>query len=197
MSYPSLILKTGRERSAQHRHPWIFSGGVQHLPKSAENGAIVEVLDSQKNRLGYGFFSPDSQITCRLFEFTNEPLDVTTAEYWRGKVQRAYQLRQQYLLNTETNCYRLLHAEGDFFPGIITDVYGEVAVVQLLIKGLELIAPFVVEALQGLGIRYIYLKNKQNTGFLEQVTLSNGWLTPEGWTGKLTVKENKRPVVSD
>lgn len=190
MLYPSLILKTGRERSTTQRHPWIFSGAVQHLPKSAENGSIVEVLDIGKNLLGYGFFSPDSQITCRLFEFTNQALDVMGPDYWRGKVLRAYQLRQQYLLNERTNCYRLLHAEGDFFPGIITDVYGEVAVVQLLIKGVERIYPFVVEAFQELGIRNIYLKNKQNTGFLEQVNLPNGWLTPDEWLDKLTVKEN-------
>jgi len=190
MPYPSLILKTGRERSTTQRHPWIFSGAVQHLPKNAENGSIVEVLDIGKSLLGYGFFSPDSQITCRLFEFTNQALDVASPEYWRGKVFRAYQLRQQYLLNERTNCYRLLHAEGDFFPGIITDVYGEVAVVQLLIKGVERIYPFVVGAFQELGIRHIYLKNKQNTGFLEQVNLPNGWLTPDEWLGKLTVKEN-------
>jgi len=197
MPYPSLILKTGRERSALHRHPWIFSGAVQHLPKSAENGAIVEVLDINKNLLGYGFFSPESQITCRMFEFSSQPVDVSAAAYWYGKVQRAYQLRQQYLLSPRTNCFRLLHAEGDFFPGIIADVYGEVAVVQLLIKGVERIYPFVVEAFQTLGIRSIYLKNKQNTGFLEQVNLPNGWLTPDEWVGKLTVKENDLSFLID
>jgi 23S rRNA (cytosine1962-C5)-methyltransferase len=197
MLYPSLILKSTRERSVLNRHPWLFSGAIQHLPKAAENGAIVEVLDIQKNLLGYGFFSPDSQITCRMFEFTSQPLDITTPEYWQAKVQHAYQLRQNLFDSQQTNCYRLLHAEGDFFPGIIADVYGEVVVVQLLIKGVERIYPFIVEAFQSLGIRNIYLKNKQNTGFLEQVTLPNGWLTPDEWQGRLTVKENGMSYLID
>ncbi|MBC7922731.1 MAG: class I SAM-dependent rRNA methyltransferase [Ferruginibacter sp.] len=193
-SLPRLVLKPGREKSALNRHPWIFSGAVQQLPRveghSAENGTIVEVLSGEKALIGYGFFSPDSQITCRLFEFTSQPVDVHAPDYWHQKVGRAFALRQRYLVSSATNCYRLLHAEGDFFPGIIADVYGEIAVVQVLIKGAELIHPFIVEALRQVGISTVYLKNKLNSGFLEQVKLANGWLTPRELPGRVTVREN-------
>jgi 23S rRNA (cytosine1962-C5)-methyltransferase len=187
--YKNIILKSGRDRSVINRHPWLFSGGVKQLPE-AQNGDIVAVRDNQNNLLGYGFFSPQSQIVCRIFEFTNQTMDFSKSDYWYQKIQRAYNLRKQHILSADTNAYRLLHAEGDFFPGVIADVYGEMAVVQLLIKGTEKIAEHIIHSLQQLGIRYVYLKNKQTPGFKEDVALPNGFLTTSVLEGSLTVQEN-------
>lgn len=169
----TLILKSGRERSLVNRHPWVFSGAVKTLPK-AQNGEIVKVCTNHDELLGYGFFSPNSQITCRVFEFTANELAIDAA-FWKGKLHRAATLRKA-VLPAETNIYRLLHAEGDFFPGVIIDVYDDTAVVQLLIKGTELVSEFIFEGLRELGIAHIYLKTKQNTQRLEEVGLESGWV---------------------
>ena len=62
MTEKKLVLKSGRERSVKNRHPWIFSGAVKQLP-DAENGDIVQVVTNAHELLGYGFYSPASQIT--------------------------------------------------------------------------------------------------------------------------------------
>jgi 23S rRNA (cytosine1962-C5)-methyltransferase len=185
----TLTLKSGRDRSVRNRHPWIFSGGVKGLPQ-AQNGDIVQVTDNQHQLLGYGFFDPHSQIICRMFEFCHEPVAVETAAFWHGKIQKAYELRRHLRLTSDTNAYRLLHAEGDFLPGVICDVYEDVAVLQLLIKGTENVHGFIVEALQNLGFQYIYLKNKVNPKLLEEVNLTNGFLTEQVLPGKKTIREN-------
>jgi 23S rRNA (cytosine1962-C5)-methyltransferase len=169
----TLILKSGRERSLNNRHPWVFSGAIKTMPK-AENGEIIAVCTNHNELLGYGFFSPNSQITCRVFEFTDAQLEIN-ATFWKQKVNNAFALRQ-VILPANTNIYRLLHAEGDFLPGVIIDVYDDTAVVQLLVKGTELISSFLFEALRENGIRYIYLKTKQNTQRLEEVGLESGWV---------------------
>lgn len=174
MAYKKLILKSGRERSLINRHPWVFSGAVKDLPQ-AENGEIIEVHSNHKELLGYGFFSPNSQITCRVFEFTQEEITIDAA-FWIGKLQNAFNLRRRLFNAAETNCYRLLHAEGDFFPGIIIDVYGAVAVVQVLVRGVEQIAEIVYQGLNQLGFNFIYLKTKQNTQLLEQVEQGSRWV---------------------
>lgn len=179
MEYPQLILKSGRDRAMILRHPWIFSGAVKTLP-IAENGDIIAVHDNDNKLLGYGFYSAQSQITCRLFEFTTTPARFDDAEYWIRKVQKAYQVRQQLLLSNnekQTNCFRLLHAEGDFLPGVIADVYGQVVVLQVLIKGTEKIREYLIEGIRSIGYQHVYLKNKQNTEWLENVQLQNGWLS--------------------
>ncbi|OYU95733.1 MAG: SAM-dependent methyltransferase [Bacteroidetes bacterium B1(2017)] len=174
MGYKKLILKSGRERSLVNRHPWVFSGAVKVLPE-AENGEIIEIHTNHKELLGYGFFSPNSQITCRVFEFCDQEIELNEA-YWIAKLQNAFGLRKNLFNPNETNCYRLLHAEGDFFPGIIVDVYNEVAVVQVLIRGVEQIAAVVYKGLNQLGFKYIYLKTKQTTQLLEQVEQGSRWV---------------------
>ena len=185
----SIILKSGRERSVINRHPWIFSGAVKTLPK-ALNGDIVSVRDNHFNLLGYGFYDPQSQIICRVFEFTvNE--QIIDQAFWQRKINNAFQLRKEILFNNKnTDCYRLLHAEGDFLPGVICDIYGDMAVLQLLVKGSQNIYEDVVFSLKQLGIKYIYLKNKSNPKRLEEVTLANGFLTDEILEEKKIAIEN-------
>ena len=187
--YPSLTLKSGRDRSVINRHPWIFSGGVKQLPE-AQNGDMVQVLDNQDKRLGYGFFSPQSQIVCRMFEFTDQLLDFGQADYWHRKIRVAHEIRQQYVLSGQTNACRLLHAEGDFLPGIIADLYNDLAVVQLMVKGTEKILPHLISGLQQIGVQAVYLKNKHNPGFREAVELANGFLTEGGLAEPKMILEN-------
>jgi 23S rRNA (cytosine1962-C5)-methyltransferase len=166
--YSILTLKTGREKSILHQHPWIFSGAVQQLPQ-AENGDIIEVRDIQQ-KLGKNEIKIDDQ-------------------YWFHKIQKAYQLRQHYLLNTSTNAYRLLFAEGDFIPGVIVDVYDKVAVMQLLIKGSEKISPILIQGIEKLGIQHIYLKTKENSQVLENIEPESAWLT-KAYQEEILIREN-------
>lgn len=169
-----LVLKSGRERSLLNRHPWVFSGAVKQMP-SARNGEVIQVVTNAGELLGYGFFSPNSQITCRVFEFTSTEIHID-AMYWHAKIASALALRKRLIQHSHTNIFRLIHAEGDFFPGLIVDVYDQVAVLQILIKGVELISDAIFESLKNVGFKYIYLKTKQNTQLLEGVIEGNKWV---------------------
>jgi 23S rRNA (cytosine1962-C5)-methyltransferase len=164
--YPILKLKPNREKSVLQQHPWIFSGAVAQIPK-AENGDIVEVKDSQNKYLGFGFFDKESQISVKMFYFGKNPIELNE-DFWYQKVKNAFEIRQNLVVNPFTNGYRLLHAEGDFLPSIIADVYGEVVVLQLVSTGIEKIFPHIEKALTKLGFKYIFLKNKEKQAWLTQ-----------------------------
>lgn len=170
-----LILKSGREKSLINKHPWVFSGGVKLFPKS-KNGSIVEVVDNKETFLGYGFYAPNSQIVCRIFEFKKQLFDFQGVEYWENKFLNAFQLRKSLIFDTDTTAYRLIHAEGDFLPGIIVDVYGEVAVIQILIKGTENLEKVFFQCLNKLGFKYIYKRVKISTHELEDIEQESGWV---------------------
>ncbi len=193
-SYSYLILKPKKERAVINRHPWIFSGAVAQLPK-ADDGDIVGVKDASGKLLAYGFFNSNSQIVCRLFEFSDQDLSFDQ-EYWTGKISRAIKLRQSILNNANTNCFRLLHAEGDFFPGIIADVYDKAVVLQILIKGTEKILPFIKEALIINGLEHIYLKTKTSSQLIENIVEGKGWLNG-GMEMPVKVQENSIPFDVD
>ncbi|MES2778456.1 MAG: class I SAM-dependent rRNA methyltransferase [Bacteroidota bacterium] len=190
----TIVLKSGRERSLLNRHPWVFSGAVKQMPV-AENGEIVQVLDNHNKLLGYGFFSTNSQITVRLFEFTDVPVELNK-DYWIQKIVDAHNYRMQVVDFSETNIYRLVHAEGDFFSGVIIDVYADVAVIQLLIRGTEHIREAIYEGLRKVGIKYIYLKTKQSTQRLEEVGTESGWVG-DACEMPVSAKENGITILVD
>jgi 23S rRNA (cytosine1962-C5)-methyltransferase len=183
-----LIVKKGKERSMTNRHPWIYSGAVHALP-TAENGEIVEVLDWQGNRLGYGFYSPENQIICRVFDFSAESIASIDALYWEKKIRNAFVLRKFYIADSDTNAYRLINAEGDFFPGLIADVYDQTVVVQLLIRGTEVIKEAIVTALLNIGFKFIYLKTKEVSQILEGIKSEKAWLSEAG-EEKVEIREH-------
>ena len=180
-SLPILVLNKGRERSLVNRHPWVFSGAVGKRPAGAVGGDVVQVVSAEGQWLALGFYSPESQITVRCFEFDRPDADPTQGPYWRTKLDRALALRTRLNLAAQaTTCQRLLHAEGDEMPGFIADAYGDTVVLQVLTLGAERVLPHLEEGLRVAGYRYIYLKIKENSAWLEHVSLKAGWLGEEG-----------------
>jgi len=172
MEYPVLTIRKGKEKSLLRYHPWIFSGAVEKIPQIGPN-SLVEVQDFKGSRIGYGFLEPKSQIVCRVFEFTPHilPLD---ADFWKQKIKSALLFKKQLIETASTNCFRLLHAEGDYFPGLIIDIYAQVAVVQFRISGTWFLKDIIEESLVELGYPFIYSKSPAYSEW------SQGWLGQEG-----------------
>ena len=130
-----VILNRGREYATVHRHPWIFSGAIHEVTGSPTVGETVVVCDAKGTRLGYGSWSPASQIRVRMLSFST---DVTPdAAFVRRRVAEAVARRSGILAGGETNACRLVNAESDGLPGVVADVYGGTAVVQLATAGAE------------------------------------------------------------
>ena len=68
MSAKKITLKAKRDYSVRRRHPWVFSGAVAE-ECAAEAGQTVEVAAANGETLGYGWYSPKSQIRLRMIAF--------------------------------------------------------------------------------------------------------------------------------
>ncbi len=123
-----IFLKKGKDEAVRRFHPWVFSGAIQHMETQPADGDLVEVFDYKKNYLATGYYGEGS-IAIRVLSFSEEKID---ADFWLKKLKNAYNYRQKINLtdSESTNCYRLVHAEGDGLPGLIVDFYNGVAVVQ-------------------------------------------------------------------
>lgn len=130
-----VILRHGRDYPTLHRHPWIFSGAIQTAPADAARGETVGVCDAKGTCLGYGSWSPDSQIRVRMLSF--DPDRIPDEDWMRARVAAAVSRRAALLNGGETDACRLIHAESDGLPGVIADVYGTTVVVQLATAGAE------------------------------------------------------------
>lgn len=127
-------LKKGREASAKRFHPWIFSGAVQAIEDAPANGDWVRVADAAGETVGYGHFQKGT-ITVRLLSFT---ADAPEPGFYAPRLARAQRQREaSKIISADTNCYRLIHGEGDGLPGLIIDCYNGVAVVQAHSAGMR------------------------------------------------------------
>jgi 23S rRNA (cytosine1962-C5)-methyltransferase len=127
-----LRLKKGREASVDRRHPWLFSGAVASGDGDGSDG-VAEVVDSAGQVRAHGSFSPGSQIVARLWTFDGRLPD---GGLLLERFEAARRLRQT-VLPPRTTGFRAINSEGDLCPGILLDVYGEVAVLDLLTEGIE------------------------------------------------------------
>ena len=114
-----VILKRGREESLKRFHPWVFSGAIAEIQGNPAEGDIVSVHSSDGVLMAYGHYQIGS-IAVRVLSFD---ADALAPDYWEIMLGRALAVRKAVGLaeNEQTNCYRLVHGEGDNLPGLIID----------------------------------------------------------------------------
>ncbi|MCB0642796.1 MAG: class I SAM-dependent rRNA methyltransferase [Phaeodactylibacter sp.] len=156
-------LKPKREQSVLRRHPWIFSGGIAKIEGEPADGDLVEVYSSKGEWLAIGHYQQGS-IMVRIISF--EPTDAGL-DFWITKLRDAWEYRRQLGLvdDPQTDCFRLLHAEGDQAPGLIIDLYGKTAVLQCHSFGMYRQRHTIAEALQqvlGPALEAIYDKSAES-----------------------------------
>ncbi|MDO5318033.1 MAG: class I SAM-dependent methyltransferase [bacterium] len=132
---PKVILNFKRDYSTIHHHPWIFSGAIKEVVGEPRMGETVEVVNARGDCLGYGSYSPFSQIRVRMLSFAKG--EVPDADLIAKRVADAVARRAAFWTNGQTNAVRVVNAESDGLPGVIADFYGGFVVVQLATAGAE------------------------------------------------------------
>jgi 23S rRNA (cytosine1962-C5)-methyltransferase len=127
-----LHLKKGRDKSVREGHPWLFSGAIAQV-EGDTSSPVAAVYAAGGELLGFGFYSPNSQIRVRLLGRRAETVD---RAFFADRLAQAEGLRRG-LLPPGTTGYRVLNAEGDGVPGWTVDRFGDVLVSQITSAGLE------------------------------------------------------------
>jgi 23S rRNA (cytosine1962-C5)-methyltransferase len=172
---PCIILKAGRERSLLRHHPWIFSGAIERVDGAPVSGDTLAVRDDAGNFLAWAGYNPDSQITARIWSFS-EAKNID-ADFFRNKITGALAARRELKLADKSNGMRLIHAESDGLPGLIVDRYGDVLVMQIGSAGPERWRDTIADILQELcKPACIYERSDSDSRGLEGLELRNGML---------------------
>jgi len=144
----TIALKLGREKSLRRRHPWVFDGAIARVNGDPRSGETVAVVAQDGTPLGWGSYSPRSQIRVRMWSF--DPEETVDATWMAQRLHRAIALRASRLSEADQEACRLVAAESDSLPGLIVDRYGETLVCQFLAAGAEYWRTTLVEQLQTL-----------------------------------------------
>ena len=160
----NVTLKQGREKSLLRRHPWLFSGAIQHADENITSGSTVDLLAFNKQFLARASYSPNSQIRARVWTFEDEAVD---KDFFRKRIRSAIATRHSSI-DSSTESMRLIYAESDRIPGLIVDRYGDVLVLQSLTAGSEFWkATFVDMLLEETGLQTIYERSDADVRDLE------------------------------
>lgn len=139
MTRPQFIIAPGKEKAILRRHPWIFSGAVRRVVGEPQEGDLVDVVDSHGQWMATGHFQYES-IICKVLSFDTPQVDET---FFRGRLASAIAYREQlgFFNMDDTNVFRLVHAEGDYLPGLVCDWYNGVLVMQAHSVGMHRMFP--------------------------------------------------------
>jgi len=117
-------------------HLWVYASDVESLElPDGDSPALLPVADSRGLLLGTALYSPASQIALRLV--SREAIDETAWLQLLESRLRAAIARRKPMLDNATNACRLCFSEADELPGLVADKYGDLAILQLLAKGLD------------------------------------------------------------
>ena len=162
----------------------MFSGAIAEVQGSPAEGDLVAVHASDGSLLAYGHYQIGS-IAVRVLSFDDSALH---PEFWETMLARALQVRIAAGLHTsehscggaaETNCYRLVHGEGDNLPGLIIDYYDGVCVMQAHSVGMFRAKKQISAALQkvyGDQLKAVYDKSSGTAPYKAGLELIDGYL---------------------
>ena len=177
-----IILKRGREESLLRFHPWVFSGAIADVQGNPSEGDLVAVHASEGSFLAYGHYQIGS-IAVRVLSFDDSAL---RPDFWETMLARALQVRIDCGLHVadedadvETNCYRLVHGEGDNLPGLVIDYYDGVCVMQAHSVGMFRAKKHISDALQkvyGESLKAVYDKSSGTAPYKAGLELIDGYM---------------------
>lgn len=204
-----IILKKGREDSLLRFHPWVFSGAIAQIVGEPAEGDIVGVFSQGGDFLAYGHYqigsiavrvlsfagedvlSPDFWknmiaralrvrvavgLACPVSSAAEPVSPVAEPVSPVAEPVEATGLAREPAL---TNCYRLIHGEGDGLPGLIIDYYDGVCVMQAHSVGMFRAKGAICEALKsvyGPSLKAVYDKSSGTAPFKAGLDLVDGYL---------------------
>ncbi|QGY47319.1 methyltransferase [Maribellus comscasis] len=175
-----IVLKSGKDQSLKRFHPWVFSGAIKKIYGNLNEGDLVSVYSNKDEFLGIGHYQIGS-IAVRIISFTEiEP----NYDFWKSKIESAWELRKKmgFVEHSETNVFRLIHAEGDGMPGLIVDYYNGTAVMQMHSIGMYFIREELVKVMKdvlGDHLKAVYNKSAKTLPFKAEIESEDGFLFGE------------------
>ena len=177
--HPTIRLRPKEGRRLRAGAPWAFSNEIamSTAAKALKPGSVVNVEGDDGHALGTGYFNPNSLIAIRLLDA--RPDVVPDAEFFAARLGAARALRDRVYREPY---YRLVHAEGDFLPGLTIDRFGDTYVVQITTAGMEALREPLLKAL---GASHVVLRADTPSRALEGLASY-----VEGDASRVAVQEN-------
>lgn len=106
-------------------HPWVYREAIQ-APSVDSEACLCQVLDKKGGELAWALYSPQGPLALRILSTEKKP---PNQRFFSEQLLTALRFRKQRIPKN-TSAYRLVNGEGDGLPGLVCDIYNDLAVIQ-------------------------------------------------------------------
>jgi 23S rRNA (cytosine1962-C5)-methyltransferase len=178
-THPTIRLRPKEGRRLRAGGPWAFSNEIEMTAaaKALAPGSLVNIAGDDGRAFGTGYFNPNSLIAIRVLDA--QPDTAIDEAFFAVRLARARALRAALYSRP---FHRLVHAEGDFLPGLAIDRFDDTYSVQITTAGMERLREPLLAAL---GAKTVILRADTPSRALEGLPSY-----VEGEAGRIAVEEN-------
>ena len=172
---------------------WMYRNNLVSMDETVNNGDVVDVKSESGEYLGSGFVSKESHVVVHLM--TKDPNEEIDREFFRSRIQFAYDFRKTVEINNLSNC-RLIFGEADLIPGLVVDRYNDILVTQISTYGLDIRKDMIYECLlevlqnDGQDVKGIYERNDIQVRIKEGLEMYKGYWRNADLPTKTIIDEN-------
>jgi 23S rRNA (cytosine1962-C5)-methyltransferase len=123
-----LQLSRNLTRDIKRGQKWVYANALRNLPLANPGSLALLVNNKGGTPIGYGFYNPNDAIPLRMC--TTSPKEKLSDEWVEHKMGNAKRHRNG-ILQSGTSVYRLFNGEGDDLPGLVCDIYDQLAAIKL------------------------------------------------------------------
>lgn len=135
MTNPLVVVSANGAKSLRKGYPWCYRTEVVTWPKETlAPGAIVDVVDVQKNPIGQAFTSSKSPLALRLVSKKLGREERLDTAFFKARLAAAWKRRESLFAR---DAFRAVHGEADLLPGLFVDRYGDALTLQTLSEGAD------------------------------------------------------------
>ncbi len=147
--------KTRAKRGEQN----IYLKWLRRIEGDVSPGDLVTIVDDRGEFLGTGFYEGIGAMAARIL--TTDPEEEVDLDFFKKRLLRALGFRRKLKLE---NGFRLCHSEADMLPGLIVDVYSNIAVISSTSIGMDRLLNKIGALLMDiLEIDAVYVRNDGRT----------------------------------
>lgn len=180
MSLPVVVVSLKGAQSLRRGNPWCYRTEIASWPRQLEPGAIVDVVDPQKNPVGQAFAASKSVLALRLLTRKSSKEETVDEAFFRHRLEASVKRRASL---GGRDALRLVHGESDLIPGLLVDRYGDALTVQTLSEGADVRKAQFAQWLKELtGVRVVVNRDDASGRDFEGLKRETGILAGEGAT---------------
>ncbi len=135
MTNSMVMVSAKAAKALRAGNPWCYRTEVTSWPPHAlPPGAVVDVVDPQRNPIGQAFTASRSPLALRLVSRKLGKDEALDEAFFRARLEAAWRRRESL---HHRDAFRVVHGESDQLPGLFVDRYGDALTLQTLSEGAE------------------------------------------------------------